>query len=213
MVSIGLPAEASHLAGFIGALLIVLYLHVVFGEMVPKISVSQPDKALLWLALPLVAIGRGLRPSLAQTTLRTGLCVWPEPRSEVAQPSPKKSHPSSSCPSKGNHPRRHWLFGHPRVLRRIRGRHHGVLTTSLVCRSTTPAEVEREVAKTGFSRYPIVDDTGNPIGYPYLKDVLYARPEQRDVAVDEWRFREMPIVKAEDEVKTRCASCRSPAPT
>ena len=44
---------------FVIALLIVSFLHVVFGEMVPKnISFSLPDRAVLILAPPLVFVAR-----------------------------------------------------------------------------------------------------------------------------------------------------------
>ncbi len=209
MVSIGLPAEASHLVGFIGALLIVLYLHVVFGEMVPKnISVSQPDKALLWLAPPLVAIGRGLRPIVVGLDHVANWFVRKfglEPRSEVAATFTAEEVASivELSQQQGTiHDDIGLLSGTLEFSEESVG-DTMVSLDDLVSLpvDVTPAEVEREVAKTGFSRYPIVDDTGNPIGYLHLKDVLYARPEQRDAAVDEWRFREMPIVKAEDEVE------------
>ena len=36
----------------------------------------------------------------------------------------------------------------------------------------TPADLERAVAQSGFSRYPLVDAEGQPTGYLHLKDVL-----------------------------------------
>ena len=39
----------------------------------------------------------------------------------------------------------------------------------------TPDEIERAVAKHGFSRYVIVDADGEPAGYVHLKDVLEPR--------------------------------------
>jgi len=39
---------------------------------------------------------------------------------------------------------------------------------------TTPHEIERAVAKHGFSRYVIVDEESEPIGYVHLKDILRA---------------------------------------
>jgi CBS domain containing-hemolysin-like protein len=50
-------------------------------------------------------------------------------------------------------------------------------------KTTTPDEIERAVAKHGFSRYVIVDDTGLPIGYVHLKDILRAA-EGPDAATD-----------------------------
>jgi CBS domain containing-hemolysin-like protein len=40
--------------------------------------------------------------------------------------------------------------------------------------TTTPEEIERAVAKHGFSRYVIVDDASLPVGYVHLKDILRA---------------------------------------
>ncbi len=40
--------------------------------------------------------------------------------------------------------------------------------------TTTPTEIERAVAKHGFSRYVIVDAAGAPVGYVHLKDILRA---------------------------------------
>src|SRR5690606_4670944 len=54
---------------------------------------------------------------------------------------------------------------------------------------STPADLERLVARTGFSRFPVLDDDGVPYGYLHLKDVLYAGPEERDHPVPAWRVR------------------------
>ena len=40
--------------------------------------------------------------------------------------------------------------------------------------AVTPAEIERAVATHGYSRYVIVDESGDPVGYVHLKDVLRA---------------------------------------
>ena len=38
--------------------------------------------------------------------------------------------------------------------------------------TASPSEVERAVARHGFSRYVIVDEAGEPTGYLHLKDVI-----------------------------------------
>ncbi len=54
----GVPVEVADIVAFAVALLVVTFLHVTFGEMVPKnISVSVADKAALLLAPPLMFIG------------------------------------------------------------------------------------------------------------------------------------------------------------
>ncbi|MDP3209261.1 MAG: CNNM domain-containing protein, partial [Rhodoglobus sp.] len=65
-IPLGLTGWSEELIGtlsFIIALIVVSYLHVVFGEMVPKnISFSVPDRAVLILAPPLVFIARVFSP-------------------------------------------------------------------------------------------------------------------------------------------------------
>ena len=61
--ALGLPEAAVGTVAFILALIVVSYLHVVLGEMVPKnISFSLPDKAVLLLAPPLVFISKVISP-------------------------------------------------------------------------------------------------------------------------------------------------------
>src|SRR5690606_11167195 len=58
----GLSPEVVSVSAFVITLLLVSYLHVVFGEMVPKnAAFSIPDRAVLLLAPPLVWISRALR--------------------------------------------------------------------------------------------------------------------------------------------------------
>src|SRR6187402_289784 len=59
----GLPDGAVNAIAFAVTLVLVSFLHVVFGEMVPKnLSFSVPDRAVLILAPPLVFIARLFGP-------------------------------------------------------------------------------------------------------------------------------------------------------
>ena len=63
--AVGLPMEIADVVAFTVALLVVTFLHVTFGEMVPKnISVSVADKAALLLAPPLMFIARLVNPAI-----------------------------------------------------------------------------------------------------------------------------------------------------
>ena len=58
-----LTADVISVLAFVIALVLVTFLHVVFGEMVPKnLSFSVPDRAVLMLAPPLVFVSRVFRP-------------------------------------------------------------------------------------------------------------------------------------------------------
>ncbi len=59
----GWPEQVIGVIAFIVTLTIVSFLHVVFGEMVPKnLSFSVPDRAVLLLAPPLVGVATVFRP-------------------------------------------------------------------------------------------------------------------------------------------------------
>ncbi|WP_235576852.1 CNNM domain-containing protein, partial [Rathayibacter sp. Leaf296] len=82
-----LSAEAIGVIAFVAALLLVTFLHVVFGEMVPKnLAFSVPTRAALLLAPPLVLVSRLVKPviwslnSVANGILRL---VRVEPKDEA----------------------------------------------------------------------------------------------------------------------------------
>ena len=67
---------------------------------------------------------------------------------------------------------------------------------------TTPDDIERLVAKRGFSRYPVAGADGYLIGYLHLKDVLFADEEERLQPVPAKRIRRMANVRRTDEVES-----------
>jgi len=70
----------------------------------------------------------------------------------------------------------------------------------------TPAQVERLVARTGYSRFPVVQD-GEVAGYLHLKDLLYAEENGRyEVPVPDKRIRALVSVAATDEVEDALAA-------
>ncbi|MGI8757959.1 MAG: CNNM domain-containing protein, partial [Acidimicrobiales bacterium] len=63
LLTVGVPASASHTLAFVLALTIVVFLHMVVGEMVPKnIAIARPEQSSLWLALPIRAFTTVFRP-------------------------------------------------------------------------------------------------------------------------------------------------------
>lgn len=83
----GMSVEVAGITAFVLTLLLVTYLHVVFGEMVPKnAAFTLPDRAVLLLAPPLVAISRVLRPIItALNAIANGVLRMfrVEPKSET----------------------------------------------------------------------------------------------------------------------------------
>ncbi len=63
----GLPGPwssvATHTAAVITAFLLITFMHVAFGELIPKnLALQTPDRTALWLATPLVMFARLTRP-------------------------------------------------------------------------------------------------------------------------------------------------------
>jgi CBS domain containing-hemolysin-like protein len=84
----GLPAVAADVVGFVLALLVVTFIHLVVGEMAPKSwAIAHPEKSATMLALPMRAFMWVFRPLLkALNEGANGLLrmVGVEPANEVA---------------------------------------------------------------------------------------------------------------------------------
>ena len=167
---------------FVVALLVVSYLHVVFGEMVPKnMAFSVPDRAVLMLATPLVWTSKLFYPIIAALNWTANHIVrWTgvEPKNEAAS-----TYTLDEVATIVNQSR----------LEGVLDDASGAVTAAVeftdkqavdvavplselvtLPETTTADEIERAVAKHGFSRYVIVDPAGEPVGYVHLKDVLRA---------------------------------------
>ncbi|MBF6621351.1 MAG: DUF21 domain-containing protein, partial [Patulibacter sp.] len=85
--AIGIPSSLLHPVAFVIALSIVVYLHVVLGEMVPKnIALAGPERSALMLGPPLVMVVRILRPAIAGLNWVANVVlrgVGVEPKDEV----------------------------------------------------------------------------------------------------------------------------------
>lgn len=192
------------------ALLIVAYLHVVVGEMVPKnLAIAGPDKAALVLAPALLFVSRALRPvtwlmeSLAKAMVRA---LGVEPKDELTsaftaeevQFIVAESHRQGLIESDRHGLARRVLEFSDRVAGDVAVPLSALVTLSL---GATPDDVERLVAKHGFSRFAITDAAGDVAGYLHLKDILYADDAQHSVPVPLKRVRRLATVQSGDEVE------------
>ncbi|HWU47322.1 MAG TPA: hemolysin family protein [Humibacter sp.] len=176
----GLPDAAIGTIAFIVALVVVSFLHVVFGEMVPKnLSFSMPDRAVLLLAPPLVGFARVFKPVvLALNAMSNGvvrLCGV-QPKTEAASTFTLDEVATivNQSTREGVLADRTGALSNAFEFTEKKAKDIALPLGGLVSLSeeSTPAEVERAVAKHGFSRYVLVDDAGEPTGYVHLKDVL-----------------------------------------
>lgn len=209
MLAAGLPAAAVHPVAFVIALAVVVYLHVVLGEMVPKnLAVAGPERAALWFGPPLVWLARIVSPLITALNWLANQVVRAmgvEPRDEVVSAFTAEEVQSIVERSRAEG-----------LLQDAQGLLTGAIEFSDrtavdvmvpvervvgVPQGCSVADVERLVARTGFSRFPVTDDDGAPTGYLHLKDVLYAGPAERDLPIPGWRVRALAEVGAEDEVE------------
>jgi CBS domain containing-hemolysin-like protein len=210
------PDEVTGTIAFVVTLILVSFLHVVFGEMIPKnISFSVPDRAALILAVPLVAWATIFRPvvSALNATANGAVRLFGiEPRNEatsaftvdevatIVATSTREGVLTDSTGTLGN------AFEFTtKTVRQV-----AVPTAQLVTlpEAVTPADVERAVAQHGFSRYPLVDETGEPTGYLHLKDVIDLDDDEFDEPVPPKRIRQLISVFRDTELEDALAMMR-----
>jgi CBS domain containing-hemolysin-like protein len=165
---------------FIITLVVVSFLHVVIGEMVPKnVSFSLPDRAALLLAPPLVFLSRIFQPiiiALNRTANGVLLLFRVQPKTEASTAFTVDEVANIVAEST----REGVLTDHYGQLnaafefstKKVHDITVGMADLVSLSEAATPADVERAVAQHGFSRYVLVDDAGEPTGYLHLKDVI-----------------------------------------
>lgn len=212
--ALGLSRAAVHPVAFAAALLLVVYLHVVLGEMVPKnLAVARPDRAVLLFGPPLVWIARVVAPVIgalnktANGVLR--LCGF-EPKDEVAS-----AFTAAEVQSIVERSRAEGVLDDAQGLLsgaiEFSDRTAGDVMLPVHALESLPlgssvADVEHAVARTGFSRIVVTDAAGSVVGYLHIKDVLYAGAEERDEPVPDWRVRALARVAPADEVEDALAT-------
>lgn len=197
--ALSVPHGLVHPIAFAVGLGIVVYLHVVLGEMIPKnIALAGPDRAALVLGPPIWAIVTVLRPviivvnAMARMILRT---VGVELRDEVSSTYTREEVAALVEESRGEglleedeYDRLAGALGFTEKTVEHVLMTPDTLTT--VPRGATVADVEAVCAATGFSRFPVVDhtDAGDELlGYLHIKDVLETDEERRlRVISDKW---------------------------
>ncbi len=194
--AVGVPAAFVHPIAFVIALTIVVYAHVVLGEMVPKnLALVGPDRAALVLGPFMLGVIAVLKPfvvtlnSTANAFVR--LCGV-EPKDEVAS-----TYTHDEVASLVEESRREGLLDedeyglvsgaldfHGAVIDRVL---LPVESLVVIERTATPVDIETACAETGFSRFPVADAAGDLTGYLHIKDVLETDDVTRlEPIADKW---------------------------
>ncbi|WP_101256493.1 hemolysin family protein [Streptomyces barkulensis] len=179
----GVPEGLVHPIAFVIALAVATYLHMLLGEMVPKnIALAAPERAALLLGPPLVALTRALRPVIfGVNALANGLLklLRVEPKDEVSATYSDDelarlvadSSEAGLLDERATERLRDALeLGRRPVEDVVRPTDRVVFAPFGV----TPEGLEQLSARSGFSRFPVVDDRGRALGYLHVKDALDA---------------------------------------
>ncbi len=201
------PESLLHPIAFAVALLVVVYMHVVLGEMIPKnLALAAPDRIALLLGPPVWWVVTVLRPvirvinALASGVLRL---VGVRLMDEVSSTYTREEVAALVEESRG-----HGLI-EPDEYNRLAGALgftekpvSTVLMTpetlTTVRRGSTAAEVEALCAATGYSRFPVEGAEGELLGYLHIKDVLESDEVRRKRVIEDKWTRPFATVSADD---------------
>jgi CBS domain containing-hemolysin-like protein len=212
-----LSADAIGIIAFVTALLLVTFLHVVLGEMVPKnISFSVPTRAALILAPPLVMVARIFNPviwtlnGIANSILRL-FKVEPKDEAtsaytldEVANIVEQSTRDGVLSDTSGT-----LTAAFEFTAKTVADVEVPVSEMVLLPASSTPADIQEAVAKHGFSRYILTNDDGEPTGYLHLKDVMdLTTPASFHEAVPAKRIRRLASAFSGSELEDALATMR-----
>ncbi|MFF0499699.1 hemolysin family protein [Nocardia aobensis] len=181
---VGVPDQLLHPVGFALALGIVVILHMLMGEMIPKnIALAGPERValllvpiMLWwlrLARPLI----GLYNLAANLTLRA-LRIEPKDELDATVSSVELAEMIGESRSEGlideeEHRRLTQALGTTdRIVADVMVPLAKTRCVPLRGDGTTLGDIESAVAETGFSRYPVRATDGSLVGYLHVKDVL-----------------------------------------
>ncbi|MFJ6938562.1 hemolysin family protein [Streptomyces sp. NPDC101132] len=184
----GVPDGLTHAISFVVALALATYLHMLFGEMVPKnMALAEPVRTALLLGPPLVTLTRALRPvifainafanallkllrvetkdEVSATFSDDELARIVKDSSEAGLIDGRASERLHDALELGRRPVTDVVLPEERVVTA----HEGI----------TPAELERLSASSGYSRFPVIDDQRRILGYLHVKDALDAAERDR----------------------------------
>jgi CBS domain containing-hemolysin-like protein len=204
-----LSPDLISLISFVVALVLVTYLHVVFGEMVPKnLSFSVPDRAALILAPPLVWVSKLARPIVAGLNeVANGIVrlfrVTPKDEAnstftleEVAQII-ERSREEGSLHDRSGTLAGAFEFTDKYVTDVLVPLDDVVLMGADV----TPRDLQQAVHDRGYSRYVIADESGEPSSYLHMKDVMDLPVEEFDTPIPAKRLRRLDSVPDDAELE------------
>jgi CBS domain containing-hemolysin-like protein len=202
--AVGLPTAAVHAVAIVLALVVVVYLHTVVGEMVPKnLTLAGPERVVIWFGPPMLAFCLATKPVLAamRWSARAILTVWGIEAADAV----KTVFTAEELANLVTQARQEGLLD-PEEHARISGalalqnrtaaaamRAWSQVTT--VADDVTPAMLEVLASQTGRSRFPVVERSSRRVlGFVHVKDVLMVGGVARRQPVTRAAIRPLSVV-------------------
>lgn len=204
----GLSHALLHTVSFVIALAIVVTLHVLLGEMVPKnIAIAGPEKAAMLLIPAYLVYVRAARPFIAfynwcANAILRALGIPLRDELDVTVSTVELSEMIAESVSEG-------LLDpeeHTRLTRALQIRNRVVADVAVPVddiravpvaaagNGPTVEAVEQALTDTGYSRFPVTDVDGSFVGYLHIKDLLSLDFADPRAAIDRAIVRPLPEV-------------------
>ncbi|WP_309112537.1 hemolysin family protein [Saccharothrix sp.] len=183
LLAVGLPSRVSYGIAFTLSLVLVVFLHMVVGEMAPKSwAISHPERSALLLALPFRAFAHSVRwvlSGLNRTTNALLRLMKVQPQDELAQ-----AHRPEDLRMLVRQSAEHGLIpeGQQRLLTRMLQVQNTTLAQVMVpiedalsvSEHSSAIAVERRSRESGRSRFPVMDVHGHYVGLVHIREAVRA---------------------------------------
>lgn len=216
IIGLGISSDLGAGISFGLTLVLVSFLHVVIGEMVPKnISFSIPERAALVLVPVLYGMALVVKPIVVALNAAANAVLRAfrvEPKDEA-----NSSYTLDQVEDIVEHSTREGALtdvsgalSNTFEFTEKQVKDVAVPLARLVAfpENVTPREIEQAVAKHGFSRYPLIDDQAEAVGYLHLKDVIDLEVDEMDEPFPAKRVRTLISLPASMELEDALASMR-----
>ena len=202
--AIGVPDSALHPVAFVLALAVVVYLHTVVGEMVPKnLALAGPERAVVWLGPLLYGFCLATKPLLValKWLSKIILRIWRIESTDAV----KTVFTAEELAGLVSQARTEGLLDaseHARITGALALNNSTALdvmrswsSVTTVTADVSPASLEVLATRTGWSRFPVVERaTRRVLGFVHIKDILGIVGAQRREPIPPELIRPLPVV-------------------
>ncbi len=200
-----LPEQLVHPVALVVALGLIVFLHTVVGEMVPKnITIAGPEASVIWLGPPILAFCTATKPLLLamKWLARLVLRLWRIEATEAV----KTVFTAEELAGLVAQARTEGLLDpieHERITGALALNQRTAADAMrpwaeviTVNEDVSPASLEVLATRTGRSRFPVVDRASRRVlGFVHVKDILGYEGPPRTAAIPDELIRPLPAAR------------------